>query len=180
MHFNKQRAIVALLATTLTSSLLALDINAVAEAKYSVANAKATSLQNSANDTTHAPHFSVGALLNEYNTRALINYKPIRWRDAEADLVSLSLEYIYKADERIDLYAGAGIGTMRYEAQNMKDTKTVYTLQAGANLTLIENFYAILGVNYLNTNDLGIRKNQYIYSDVEDMFSAEIGVGLRF
>lgn len=179
MHFNK-KVLSALVATTLTSSLLALDINAVAEAKYSVANAKATSYVNTASNTTYAPHFSVGALFGEYNTRVLINYKPIRWEDAEADLVSLSLDYIYKAGAKIDLYAGAGIGSMKYKAQNMEDTKTVYTLQAGANFMLTENFYAILGVNYLNTNDLGIRKNQYIYSDVEDMFSAEIGVGVKF
>lgn len=179
MHFNK-KIITTLLATTLTSQLYAFDINAVAEAKYSLANAKATSYLNTASDITHAPHLSVGALLAEYNTRALINYKPIRWRDAEANLMSLSLDYIYTANKDIELYVGAGIGSMSYEAKSMKDTKTVYTLQAGLNYTITENLYAIAGINYLNTNGLGVYKDQYIYSDVESMFSGEIGVGVRY
>jgi opacity protein-like surface antigen len=75
---------------------------------------------------------------------------------------------------------GAGIGSMSYEAKSMKDTKTVYTMQAGINYSFTKNIYAIAGINYLNTNGLGIKKNQYIYSNVESMLSGEIGVGLRF
>ena len=182
MHFNKKRviSIAVLVAATVANSLCANDVNAIAELKYSAANGKATSYLDSASNTTYAPHFSAGVLFGEYNTRALINYKPIRWRDADADLVSLSLDYIYKANKDLDLYAGAGIGSMSYKAQGMKDTKRVYTLQAGVNYSIHENIYAIAGINYLNTNDLGIQKNQYIYSDVENMLSAEIGLGFRF
>ena len=155
-------------------------INFIAELKYSIADAKATSYVNTASDTTHAPHLSMGAHLQEYNTRAMLNYKPIRWSDAKADLVSLSLEYLYKASKQIDIYAGAGLGSMSYKAQGLKDTKTVYTLQTGINYTITDSFYLVAGINYLNTNKLRIEKSEYIYSHVENMLSAEIGVGFRF
>ena len=155
-------------------------INFIAELKYSIADAKATSYANTASDTTVAPHLSMGAHLQEYNTRVMLNYKPIRWSDAKADLLSVSLDYIYKASKSIDLYAGAGVGSMNYKAQGLKDTKTVYTLQTGINYKITDNLYGIVGINYLNTNKLGIEKNQYIYSELENMLSAEIGVGYSF
>ena len=65
MHFNKKALSTLVVATALTSSLYAIDIDAVAELKYSLANAKATSYLNTASDITHAPHLSVGALLSD-------------------------------------------------------------------------------------------------------------------
>ena len=179
MRFNKI-AVTALLATTLTNALYAKDVAAVAEAKYSLANAKATSYTNTASDITHAQHLSVGLHLNAYDTRVMLNYKPIRWKDAKADLVSVGFDYIHKIDTEIELYMGAGFGTMSYEAKEIRDKKTVYTLQAGINYTITESLYAIAGINYLNTNGLGIHQSRFIYSNVESMFSGEIGVGVRF
>ena len=180
MLFNK-KALHALFASTLLgTSLSAIDLQGIAEFKYAIADAKAQSYLNTASDTTHAPHLSVGALFNAYNTRILLNYKPIRWEDADADLVSLSLDYVFKASQNVDLYTGAGLGSMSFKAQGLKDRKTVYTLQAGLNYSITDSFYAIAGINYLHTNDLGIQKNQFIYSNVENMLSAEVGIGFRF
>ena len=180
MQFDK-KIVHALLATALFGATLsAIDIQGVSELKYSAADAKATSYFDTANDITYAPHLSIGAYLPEYNARAMLNYKPIRWKDAKADLVSLSLEYVFQASKKIDIYAGAGLGSMSYEMVGLKDTKRVYTLQTGVNYSVTESFYAVAGINYLNTNNLGVEKNKYIYSDVQNMLSAEIGIGFRF
>lgn len=180
MQLNKP-ILYTLLATTLFGTTLsAIDIQGVSELKYSAADAKATSYFDTANDITYAPNLSIGAYLPEYNARAMLNYKPIRWKDAKADLVSLSLEYVFQASKKIDIYAGAGLGSMSYEVVGLKDTKTVYTLQTGLNYNVTESFYAVAGINYLNTNNLGVEKNKYIYSDVQNMLSAEIGIGFRF
>ena len=180
MQLNKKILHTLFVSTLLGTPLSALDLQGVAELKYGVADGKATSYLDSASDTTHAPHLSVGALFNTYNTRILLNYKPIRWEDADADLMSVSIDYLFKASKNIDLYTGIGLGSMSFEAQGLKDTKTVYTLQAGANYSITDFLYVIAGINYLNTNDLGIQKSQYIYSHVENMLSAEIGIGFRF
>jgi hypothetical protein len=180
MQLNKKIFHTLLTSTLLATTLSALDIQAIGELKYSIADGKAKSYSDTANNTTHAPLLGVGVQLQEYNTRILLNYKPIRWKDADADLISLNLDYIFKASQNIDLFVGGGMGTMSLEAQNIKETKTVYTMHGGLNYAITESFYATAGINYLNTNNLGIEKSQFLYAHLENMLSVEMGIGFRF
>ena len=180
MQYNKKTLTTLLAATLLSTTLSALDLQGLAELKYGIADGKAKSYLNTASNTTHAAHLSMGAYLPEYNTRAMLNYKPIRWEDADADLISLSVDYLYRANQNLDLFAGAGIGSMSFEAQNMKDTKTVYTLQIGLNYTLSKQFYTTANINSIYTNDLGVYKNQYTYAELEDLLGLEVGIGYSF
>ena len=180
MQFNRRVLKTVAATTLLLTTLNAADVEGIIELKYGIADGKATSYTDSASDTTQAISVSFGAKQNNYNTRTLLNYKPIRWKDAEADLMSASIDYIYALSPKTELFAGVGLGVMKYKAQDMQANKTVYTLQAGAQYRLTEHFYTMLNINYIDTNNLKIQKNQYIYSELENMLSAEIGVGYSF
>lgn len=178
MHLSKNRTFTLLCTLLLCSTLSAADVEGVVELKYGIANGKATSYVDTASDTTQAPSFSFGAKQKNYNTRTLINYKPIRWRDADANLLSLSFDYIYELESSVELFGGVGIGTLEYKAKDMSAQELVYTAQIGANYTLVENFYLTANLNYLYTNGIRIEKNQYIYSELENMLGVEVGVGV--
>jgi opacity protein-like surface antigen len=180
MQFNKKRVTTLLAATLLSTTLSASDVAGVLELKYGIADGKATSYVNTASDTTSALHLSFGAEQKNYNTRTLINFKPLRWEDAEADLISLGVDYIQSFSDNTQFFGGIGLGTMRYEAQDMRATETVYTAQAGINYTLTNNFYATANINYIYTNDIRIQKSQYVYSELEDLLGVEVGIGLRW
>jgi opacity protein-like surface antigen len=180
MQLSK-KIISSLLAISAFSTLVsAKDVKGVLELKYGVADGKATSYANTASDTTSALHLSFGAQQKNYNTRTLINFKPIRWEDADAELFSVSVDYMHKLDPKTQLFGGAGLGTMSYEAKDMRTRETVLTAQAGANYTLSKNFYATANINYIYTNDIRIQKSQYIYSELDNLLGVEVGVGLNF
>lgn len=180
MQYNKKTLTTLLAATLLSTTLSASDVEGILELKYGIADGKATSYVNTASDTTSAMHLSFGAEQKNYNTRVLLNFKPLRWEDADADLMSLGVDYIQSLSDTTQLFAGVGLGTMRYEAQDMRATETVYTAQAGASYALSQNFYATANINYIYTNDIRIQKSQYIYSELEDLLGVEIGIGLRW
>ena len=180
MQLSKKRVTTLLATTLLSTTLSASDVEGVLELKYGIADGKATSYVDTASDTTQALHISFGAEQKNYNTRTLINFKPLRWEDADADLISLGVDYIQSLSKETQLFAGIGLGTMSYEAQDMKARETVYTAQAGLNYTLTNNFYATANINYIYTNDIRIQKSQYIYSELEDLLGVEVGIGLRW
>jgi len=180
MQLSKTRTLTLLFASLLSTTLGATDVEGVLEFKYGIANGKATSYVDTASDTTQAPSFSFGAKQKNYNTRTLINYKPIRWKDADANLMSVSLDYIYELESSVELFGGVGIGTLEYKAKDMSAQELAYTAQIGANYRVVENFYLTANINYLYTNDIRIEQNQYIYSELENMFGVEVGVGVRW
>ena len=178
MQLSKKTTLTLFCVSLLSSTLSATDVEGVVELKYGIANGKATSYVNSASNTTQAFNLSFGAKQKNYNTRTLINYKPIRWRDADANLLSLSLDYVHKLEGDVELFTGAGIGTLSYKAKDMSTQEIAYTAQIGANYTLVHNFYLTANLNYLYTNGIRIEQNQYIYSELENMLGVEVGVGV--
>lgn len=180
MHLNKKILSTLLASTLLGTTLSALDVEGVAELKYGIADGKATSYVDTASDTTSAMHLSFGAEQKNYNTRILLNFKPLRWEDADADLMSLSVDYIQGLSDNTQLFVGVGLGTMRYEAQDMRSTETIYTAQTGINYDLENSFYLTANMNYIYTNNIRIQKSQYIYSELDNLLGVEVGVGFRF
>jgi len=180
MQLSKKGVTTLMAATLLSTTLSASDVTGVLELKYGIADGKATSYTDTASDTTSALHLSFGAEQEKYNTRTLINFKPIRWEDADADLFSLSVDYMHQLDPKTQLFGGLGLGTMTYEAKNMRNRETVYTAQAGANYTLSQNYYLTANMNYIYTNDIRIQKSQYLYSELENLLGVEVGIGFRW
>ena len=180
MQLSKKTTLTLLSATLLSTTLCASDVKGVLELKYGVADGKTTSYVDTASDTTSALHLSFGAEQKNYNTRTLINFKPLRWEDADAELYSLTVDYMHSLDPKTQIFGGLGLGTMSFKAQDMRARETVYTAQAGVNYTLSNNFYATANMNYIYTNDIRIEKSQYIYSEIENLLGVEVGVGLRW
>jgi len=180
MQLSKKRFTSLLAATLLSTTLSASDVAGVVELKYGIADGKATSYVDTASDTTSALHLSFGAEQTNYNTRVLLNFKPLRWKDAKADLLSLSVDYIQSMNDKTQLFVGLGVGTMTYKAQDMKTTEIVYTTQVGANYALAENFYVTANINYVYTNGIRIEQSKYIYSELENLLGVEVGIGLRW
>ncbi len=180
MRFNTLFTVSAL-STVLFSSALAEEISYFFEGKYSVLEGKATSYVNTASHTTEFITLSAGIHIDD--VRVYAGYDPIRWKDAQADTVSLNADYIGTFNNKdTNWYAGGGIGTMKYESDLFSESirKTVVTVRTGLLYQMNDFVYLTAGLRYIYTNKMKIQHSTYLYSTLENMFGADFGVGVRF
>jgi len=179
MQFNKLVLSLALCAT----ALFAESMDTFAELKYDMLSGKAHSTADTANSITSFASASGGVVLNNYNTRVYLSYDPIRWEDAQADIVTLNADYMQPLFMKdLKAYMGAGIGTMKYKGDPIREevTKTILNIRTGVNYDINSWFYATAGVRYIFTNDIKIQESDSLYSNIDNLVGGEIGIGVRF
>ena len=181
MRLNKFILSVAFCTTTLLADAGNMDI--FAEVKYDMLSGKAHSTADTANSTTSLASVSGGVMLNNYNTRVYLSYDPIRWEDAQADVVTLNADYMQPLLMKdLKAYIGAGIGAMKYKGDPITDeaTKEILNLRAGLNYDINSWSYVTAGVRYIFTNNIEIKENASMHSKIDNLVGGEIGLGVRF
>lgn len=181
MQFNKLILSFALCTTALFAETWSMDT--FAELKYDMLSGKAHSAADTANSTTSFASLSGGVVLNNYNTRVYLSYDPIRWEDAQADVVTLNADYMQPILMKdLKAYMGAGIGTMKYKGDPISDeaTQNILNIRAGVNYDINSWFYATAGVRYIFTNGIEIKESNTLYSKIDNLVGGEIGLGIRF
>ena len=140
---------------------------------------KAESTSNSADEQTIVSGLELG--MREKGYDLYFSYDYISWDDAKAQNLIFNVDFIipYKS---LDYFVGLGIGTMKYEVDDIvgDETKGVASIKAGINYTLDNSLYLSTGLRYLITNDIEVRDENDIYSSLDNMFGLSVGVGLRF
>lgn len=180
MRFNTLFTVSAL-STALCSSALAEDMSYFFEAKYSILDGQATSYVNTASLTTDFITLSAGIYIDD--VRVYAGYDPMRWKDAQADTVSLNVDYIGRFNNKdTSWYAGGGIGTMKYESDLFSESirKTMPTVRTGLLYQMNDFAYLTAGLRYIYTNNMKIQHSTYLYSELENMFGVDFGFGVRF
>ena len=160
-----------------SSSLLASDL--YMEVNYGAYDGKAKSYQDSADDRTDFPSMILGQHYD--NLRVYLSYDHLKWEDAKAQDLMINLDYVI-GSKSLDYYIGAGVGKMKFEADDIKDTqsKTVGSIKAGINYSFTKTLYLNTGLRYLYTNDIEIRDEDQLYSYIENMLGLEVGIGVNF
>ncbi len=181
MQFNKFILSLALCTTVLSAD--AWNMDTFAEIKYDMLNGKAHSVADTANSTTSFASLSGGVMLNNYNIRVYLSYDPIRWEDAQTEVVTINADYLQPIlTENLKAYMGAGIGTMKYKGDPITDeaTKEILNIRAGVNYDINSWSYVTVGVRYIFTNSIEIKDNASMHSKIDNLVGGEVGLGIKF
>lgn len=153
-----------------------------AEFKYNIMDGKANSYVDTASDSTKFIALKAGKYLDEYPVRLSLEYDPIRWKDAQVDIITLNAEYVNSINKDLQYFAGVGIGRLHFQGDPINYTGLTVTsrVQAGLIYDINKNIYLTSDVQYIYTNDAKIQDNAYSYSYLDNFFGMGFGVGVKF